>query len=306
MLAFPEAVQQEKIAVLEQAPYVSVIVPAYNEEAVIGQVVRAIARVLEEMDRTYEVLVIDDGSSDNTAAAAAEAGARVIQHAYNIGNGAAIKSGIRNAQGSVVLMMDGDGQHQPEDIPKLLEPMQRYDMVVGARTGASQTDFHRDLANTIYNLLASYVCSRRIDDLTSGFRAIKTDIARGFVYLLPNTFSYPTTITLATIRAGYSVKYVPIVTTRRVGRSKINPIRDGLRFLTIILRISIFFAPLKVFLPISALLFLLGFGWYVYAVYFGGRNFPPTSVVVMLTSVIIFFMGLISQQIAQLRFDRME
>jgi len=284
----------------------SIIIPAFNEERIIGQVIREISQVPELQPLNYEVLVIDDGSTDKTAQVATEAGATVIRHPYNKGNGAAIKTGIRQSKGEIVLMMDGDGQHKPEDIPRLLEQMQTFDMVVGARTKASRTDLHRDIANQVYNILASYVCSRRIEDLTSGFRAVKANIARGFVYLLPNTYSYPSTITLAIIRAGYSLEYVPIVTNRRIGHSKINLIRDGARFLMIILRISIFFAPLRVFVPASFFLFLLGLGWYVYAVFFVGRGFPPTSIIIMLTSVIIFFMGLISEQIAQLRYDRME
>ena len=299
-------VQDEEIDFLVQKPDVSVIVPAYNEAAIIGKITLEISRVLEQTDYTFEVLVIDDGSTDGTAEAAEEAGARVIRHPYNIGNGAAIKAGIRQANGVVVLMMDADGQHNPEDIPRILQYTRSFDMVVGARARASKTDLHRDLANKIYNAAASYVCNRKIEDLTSGFRAVRADIAKRFVYLLPNTFSYPSTITLAIIRAGHSLKYVPIVTNRRVGRSKIHLIRDGVRFLTIILRIAVFFSPLRVFVPISGLLFLLGFGWYIYAVFLGGRSFPPTSIVVMLTSVIIFFMGLVSEQITQLRYDRME
>jgi glycosyltransferase involved in cell wall biosynthesis len=286
-------------------PDVSVIIPAYNEAAVIGNVVRGVFQVLERTDHSFEVLVIDDGSDDETAKVAEAAGACVIRQPYNIGNGAAVKAGIRGAQGSSIVMLDGDGQHNPADIPRLLGPLQSFDMVVGARTRDSETDFHRDLANEAYNAFASYICNRKIEDLTSGFRAVRADVVKRFVYLLPNTFSYPSTITLAIIRCGYSMKYVPIKTIRRTGRSKIRLIRDGVRFLNIILRIAIYFAPLRVFVPASAVLFLLGVGWYLYrfCLY---HVFPQVSALLILTGVIIFSLGLISEQIAQLRYDRTE
>lgn len=285
---------------------VSVIIPAFNEAAVIGNVVRGIYQVLEQTGYSFEVLVVDDGSSDETAKTAKDAGALVIKHPYNIGNGAAVKAGVRRAQGSVLILMDGDGQHNPEDIPRFLELMHEFDMVVGARIRESETALHRDLANQIYNIFASYICHRQIQDLTSGFRAIRANVATGFVYLLPNTFSYPTTITLAVIRAGHSLNYIPIKTVQRVGRSKIHLIKDGIRFLTILLRIAVFFAPLRVFVPLSGVLFLSGFGWYVYAVFFVGRAFPTMSILTILTSIIIFSIGLISEQITQLRYEHTE
>ncbi len=290
---------------MDKKPDVSVIVPAYNEASIIGEVVFKIICALEQTDNTFEILVIDDGSTDLTAKVSEAAGANVLRHPYRIGNGAAVKTGIRHAKGFITLMMDGDGQHKPEDIPKLLQHMNTHDMVVGARTNDSKTNLHRYLANKIYNIFASYVCKHKIGDLTSGFRSIKTDIARNFEYLLPNTFSYTSTITLAVIRSGYSLKYVPIVANQRVGQSKINLIRDGVLFLTIILRVSVFFAPLRVFVPISGMLFLSGFCWYLYAIIFKQRGFPPVSIVLMLTSVIVFFLGLISEQISQLRHNPM-
>ena len=285
---------------------VTVIVPALNEARIIGPVIADIRNVLDTLDVSYEVLVVDDGSSDGTDVAAQQAGARVIQHAYNMGNGAAVKTGIRSAVGEIIVMMDGDGQHDPADIPRLLIEIGKHGMVVGARTRDSQTQWYRDLANGIYNMFASYVCGRRIPDLTSGFRAMKTDLARRFVYLLPNTFSYPTTLTLATIRAGHCVKYIPIKTAYRVGKSKIKLLRDGIRFLLIIFKITTLFSPLKVFLPISLAITLLGVIWYLLTLITYGFKMPPASVIMILSGVFFFLMGLISEQIAQLRFDRSE
>jgi glycosyltransferase involved in cell wall biosynthesis len=283
---------------------VSVIMPAYHEEGVVGDVVRRVREVMDAVGRSYEVIVVDDGSQDETAAQAREAGARVLAHPYNIGNGAAVKTGIRGARGEVLVLLDADGQHPPEDIPRLLEKVGPYDMVVGARTRDSDTHVHRDLANTVYNWFASYVCGRKIEDLTSGFRAIKADVARGFVYLLPNTFSYPTTITLATVRGGYSLAYVPIKSARRVGRSKIKLLRDGSRFLLIILKIATLFSPLKVFVPASVAMFLAGFGYGLLKVVALGSRYGPTSAMLMTMSVLVFLVGLVSEQVAQLRFDR--
>ncbi|KAA3646343.1 MAG: glycosyltransferase family 2 protein [Chloroflexi bacterium] len=287
----------------EEQIYCSLIIPAYNEETVIGTVVTSSIKVLESLDTAYELLVIDDGSRDRTAQVAEATGAKVIRHPYNIGNGAAVKTGIRAANGEVVVLMDGDGQHTPEDIQRLLEKMQDYHMVVGARTAQSETAWYRDWANKVYNLFATYVCGRKIDDLTSGFRAIKTDVAKGFVYLLPNTFSYPSTITLAVVRAGYSLTYIPIQTNKRIGRSKIRLLPDGLRFLSIILRITVFFAPLKVFLPMSFAIFMFGIAWWIYN-YFVNQTFPPAAVLSLLISIVIFTIGLVSEQISYLRYQQ--
>jgi glycosyltransferase involved in cell wall biosynthesis len=290
----------------ETKPYVSVIVPAYNEEQIIGKVLDRIRAAMNQAGDLFEILVIDDGSTDQTAARADETGARVIRHPYNIGNGAAIKTGIRNSQGEVIVMMDADGQHQPEDIPRLLEKIGPYDMVVGARTKDSASEIHRDFANKIYNWLASYVSGCKIDDLTSGFRAIKASIARGFVYLLPNQYSYPSTITLATIRSGRSLAYIPIEANRRVGKSKIRLLRDGIKFLMIILRIAIFYSPLKIFIPISVLMFFTGFGYGLFKVLALGTRYGPTSAMLMTMSLVVFMVGLVSEQVALLRFERSE
>jgi glycosyltransferase involved in cell wall biosynthesis len=285
-------------------PKISIIIPAYNESAVIFDVVSKIKDVLDKNGDPFEILVIDDGSSDDTALQAETAGARLVQHPYNIGNGAAVKTGIRNAQGQILVMLDADGQHPAEEIPNLLAQLGPYDMVVGARTASSESAKHRDLANWVYNQLASYVSGCRIEDLTSGFRAIKAEVAYGFVYLLPNTFSYPSTITLATIRTGRSLLYIPIQARKRVGKSKIRLLRDGLRFLMIILKIATFFSPLKVFLPVSILMFFTGFGYGLFKVLFLGTPYGPTSAMLMTMAVVVFMVGLVAEQVAQLRFDR--
>ncbi|MFC1975336.1 glycosyltransferase family 2 protein [Chloroflexota bacterium] len=285
-------------------PEISVITPAYYEEAIIASIIARIHNTLKPLKRNYEIIVVDDGSQDDTANRAREAGARVISHPYNIGNGAAVKTGIRHAQGDILVMLDADGQHPPEDIPRLLEMLGPYDMVVGARTSESEGDWHRNLANKIYNWFASYVCGRKIEDLTSGFRVVKADIARSFVYLLPNTFSYPTTITLAVVRAGYSLAYVPIKSPRRVGRSKIKLFRDGSRFLIIILKVATLFSPFKAFIPVSLMMFLLGISYALFKVFVLNTRYGPTSAMLMTMAVVIFMVGLVSEQVAQLRFDR--
>lgn len=287
-------------------PDISIIIPAYREEEIISDVVTDIQRVMDTTDCRYEIIVVDDGSDDKTAAKAKEAGAHVIAHPYNIGNGAAVKTGIRNAQGKIIVTLDGDGQHSAEDIPRLLEKIDTYDMVVGARTGNSETSRSRTMANKIYNRFATYMCKRRIEDLTSGFRAVKRDIARQFVSLLPNTFSYPTTITMAVVRSGYSLAYVPITAARRVGKSKINPVRDGSRFFLIIIKIATLFSPMRVFLPVSTIMFLAGFGWGIFKILFMGGRYGPTSAMLMTVSVVIFMVGLVSEQVSQLRYDRSE
>lgn len=280
----------------------TVILPAYNEEEGISEVIRQIQEVLNQIDYTSEILVINDGSEDQTAQVALEMGARVIDHPVNTGNGASIKTGIRGARGKILVMMDADGQHPPDLIPEFLKALESYDMVVGARTRKSETSFHRDIANKIYNWLATYISGQKIQDLTSGFRAVKASIAQNYLYLLPNTFSYPTTITLALLRSGRSLLYIPFESKSRVGKSKIKIVRDGLRFLLIIFRISTYYSPLKVFIPLSVLMFLLGFGYGLYKVIFLNTRYGPTSAMLMTVSVVIFVVGLVSEQIAQLRY----
>jgi glycosyltransferase involved in cell wall biosynthesis len=281
-------------------PDVSIIIPVYNESASLGGVLDEIAALPLEA----EVIVVDDGSLDDSAAVAkGHAGVRVLRHPYNIGNGAAIKTGIWAAQGRVIVMMDGDGQHQPADIPRLLAHVGRYDMVVGARTPASESDRHRDLANRLYNLIASYLVGRKVEDLTSGFRAIRAPLARRFVYLLPNGFSYPTTLTLSIFRAGHSVRYEPIVALARQGQSKIRLMRDGLGFLLTMARIGTLFAPLKIFLPVAIALFVVGAGYGGFILLSRGR-FSQMAGVTVLASIMLFMLGLISEQIALLRMSQ--
>ena len=226
---------------MNELPKVSVVIPAFNEEQIIGRVVSEVIGVLKFHQFDHEVIVIDDGSLDNTALEASRAGAKVLQHPYNIGNGAAIKSGIRAAQGQIFVFMDGDGQHDPKDIVRLLEYFPEYDMVVGARSFEGQASYGRALGNKAFNLFASYVAKFRIPDLTSGFRAVKAEIARSFLYLLPNTYSYPTTITLGTLRSGNSVKYLPIhMQKRQSGSSQVRLVKDGVRFFMIITCLVLF------------------------------------------------------------------
>jgi glycosyltransferase involved in cell wall biosynthesis len=291
---------------LSNKPKVSIIIPAYREGKGIRAVVEGARRVMEPTGQTYEIIVVNDGSDDETAAEAQKTGARVISHPYNIGNGASVKTGIRNALGDILVMLDGDGQHSPDDIPCLLEKMDTHDMAVGARTGDSEASLHRRIANGIYNWFATYMCKRRIEDLTSGFRAIKTDIARQFVALLPNEFSYPTTITMALLRSGYSLAYVPIKTHRREGKSKIKLLRDGSRFFLIIIKIATLFSPMRVFLPVSAVMFLTGLCYGLFKIFFLGGRYGPTSAMLMTVAVVVFMVGLVSEQVAQLRFDRNE
>jgi glycosyltransferase involved in cell wall biosynthesis len=281
-------------------PYVSIIIPAYNEAEVIGAVLdRILALKLDS-----EIIVVNDGSTDATSqAASGRKGVRVVEHPYNIGNGAAIKTGIRAARGDVILMMDGDGQHKPEDIPRLLEHMRRYDMVVGARTSESDAQPHRTLANQIYNTFASYIVAHKVEDLTSGFRAVRGPIARSFWYLLPNGFSYPTTLTLALFRGGYSVRYEPIIAPARVGKSKIRLVQDGPGFLLTIMRIATVFSPMKIFLPATTALLLPGAGFLAYSLLVL-RRYSDTAGILIVAGLVLFMLGLIAEQIALLRMSQ--
>jgi glycosyltransferase involved in cell wall biosynthesis len=281
---------------------ISIIIPAYNESEAIGDVVKTIKTLYPES----EVIVVNDGSRDNTAETAKDAGAIVYSHPYNIGNGAAIKSGIRIASGEILVFMDGDGQHNPEDIKSMLRFFPEYDMVVGARPKGKEVSLFRGAGNRILNWLASYVAKFRVQDLTSGFRAIKAEIASNLLYLLPNTYSYPTTITLGVLRSGRSLKYVPInINKRKKGSSNISIFRDGVRFFMIITKICALYSPFRIFLPISFLIFLVGLSYYMYTYFTSGR-FTNMSALLFTTSILVFLMGLISEQITQMRYERSE
>lgn len=286
---------------MERGADVSVVLPAYQEEAAIAATVSKIRRILPEA----EVIVVDDGSRDRTAEEARQAGAYVWSHPYNIGNGAAVKTGIRMASRDKVVLMDGDGQHDPADLPRLLEAAEKYDMVVGARDPKTHANGFRRLANTAYNLLARYATRFPVKDLTSGYRVLDRETVLRYLYLLPNTFSYPTTLTLAYLRSGRSVCYVPIQAGRRKGKSKIKPLKDGMRFFLIILKITTLYSPLRIFLPVSGCFFLLGLANYAYT-YLTAHRFTNMSALLFITSVLLFMMGLISEQVAQLRYDRVE
>lgn len=280
---------------------ISVILPAYNETKSIGEVVQSIKRHVPGC----EILVIDDASTDDTSEVAKEAGAQVFSHPYNIGNGGAVKTGIRKATGDKIVLIDGDGQHDPADIPKLLEASAKYDMVVGARTPQSHANAFRRFANFLYNLFATYITKISIKDLTSGFRVLDREVVLQHLCLLPNSFSYPATITLSYLRSGRSICYIPIYAGKRVGKSKIRIIQDGIRFLLIIIKISTLFSPLRVFLPVSFSFFLTGLINYGYT-FLVEHRFTNMSALLFISAVMLFMMGLISEQITQLRYDRIE
>lgn len=271
---------------------VSVVIPAFNEEAGIAEVVRgALAK-----HAWREVLVVDDGSTDQTAERAQAAGARLIRHPYNKGNGAAVKTGLREATGEVVLLMDADGQHDPEDMERLVARIGVYDMVIGARSSTDQT-VTRAVGNAVFRILASWLTGREIPDLTSGFRAAKRSTMLEILHLLPNGFSYPTTSCLAFLKAGYNLVFEPIKARQRVGKSKIRLLRDGVRFVLIIFKIVTLYSPLKVFFPLAAGCFLLGTGYGLWNVYAFGK-IPTGAALLIQFSVMVFLFGLIAEQIA--------
>jgi glycosyltransferase involved in cell wall biosynthesis len=277
---------------------VSVVIPAYNEGAVITEVVSSLRRAA----RWREILVVDDGSTDTTGAEAAAAGARVVRHPYNKGNGAAVKTGIREASAEHVLVLDADGQHRVEDAVRIVAALGEYDLVVGRRHPSSHATVLRRLGNAALNWLAGYLSGQHIPDLTSGLRAARRAYLREFLHLLPNGFSTPTTTTLAFIKAGYNVTFVPIEASTRVGSSKIRLTRDGVKFLLILIRVITIFSPLRVFLPISLASFALGAGYAVWTIA-TQSHLTNSSVLLILFAVVVFLVGLVAEQISALRIE---
>lgn len=278
----------------------SIVIPAKNEGGAIGAVVAKARKTYADA----EIIVVDDGSSDDTAAVATAAGATVISHPESLGNGAAVKTGARAASGDLIAFMDGDGQHDAAELKPLLAQLENgYRMVIGARDTGSHANVGRLFANGLYNGIASMMSGRKILDLTSGFRVVQADLFKQFLYLLPNGFSYPTTITMAFLRSGYPIRFEPITAAKRIGKSHIRPIRDGVRFLIIIFKIATLYSPLKIFLPISGLFFVSGLGYYAYTYATAGR-FTNMSMLILSASVIVFLIGLISEQITALTYSR--
>lgn len=278
---------------------ISVILPARNESNALNLLLPR----LREATPGAEIIVVNDGSTDSTEAISLRHGVRVINHPYSKGNGAAIKTGARSALGDILLFMDADIQHRPEDIPRLLAKLDEgFDMVVGARASRkSQAGLHRAAANGFYNRFASWMTGHDVLDLTSGFRVVRANLFKRFLYMLPNGFSYPTTITMAFFRSGYSVAYESIEVDKRIGKSHVRLWRDGVRFLLIIFKIGTLFSPLKLFLPISLMFFLTGLGYYGYTYVLSGR-FTNMSALLFITSVLVFLIGLVSEQITALMY----
>ncbi len=278
----------------------SIIIPAKNEAANL----QPLLTQLTALYPTAEIIVVDDGSTDDTTELCQTQGVRRIHHPYSLGNGAAIKTGARAATGDVLVFMDGDGQHQPADIARLLDTLaQGYDMVVGARREHSQASWGRGVANRIYNRLASWMTDHPILDLTSGFRAVRADLFREFLYLLPNGFSYPTTITMAFFRSGYPVAYIPITASKRGGKSHLRPLQDGVRFFLIIFKVGTLYSPLKLFFPISLGFFLLGAIYYTHT-FVTQNRFTNMGMLLMIVAVVVFLMGLLSEQITSLFYQK--
>jgi glycosyltransferase involved in cell wall biosynthesis len=281
---------------------VSILLPAYNEAQVIGSVIERI-RAVAPPGESWEIIVVDDGSDDGTGDAAEAAGARVVRHPYNKGNGAAVKSALRAARGSQICLLDADGQHDPGEIPKMLGRLEDYDLIIGARSGGAGGGWTRWLGNTFYNRLASYLSGRPILDVTSGFRAARLAPMAEFIPLYPNGFSYPITSTLSLIKAGYNVDFEPISVSKRVGTSKIRILRDGTRFVMIALRIVSLFSPLRIFLPVAITLFAIGAGYGIWTIV-TELHVTNTSVLLCLAALLVFLIGLVSEQIALMRFER--
>ncbi len=276
----------------------SIIIPVKNEAAGLAKILPLLRRQQPEA----EIIVVNDGSTDNSVSICEKYKVKVISHPYSMGNGAAVKTGARAASGKTLVLMDGDGQHNPNDIRRLLEKLEKgFDMVVGARSRASQAGIHRVIGNRLYNKLATLMTGHVIEDLTSGFRAVNAAKFRKFLYLLPNGFSYPTTITMAFFRSAYSIAYIPIEAARTTGTSKIRLIHDGVRFLIIILKIGALFSPMRLFLPVSLLFFVTGASYYTYTYLTFGR-FTNMSALLFIASMLSFLIGVVSEQVSSLHY----
>lgn len=280
----------------------SIVIPARNE-------VKGLARILPALRAAYpdaQIIVVDDGSVDATVDLCKTHEVQVVSHPYSLGNGASIKTGARIARGDVLVFMDADGQHDPDDISRLLQKMkQGYEMVVGARVLNTHASLGRRWANLLYNRLASLMTGYEIEDLTSGFRVVRARHFRKFLYLLPNGFSYPTTSTMAFFRSALPVGYVSIRAKQREGKSKINPLREGIRFFIIILKIGALFSPMRLFLPISSALFVLGLAYYAYT-YSAFSRFTNMSALLFISSLFTFLIGILSEQISSLHYKGVE
>lgn len=280
---------------------VTIVIAAFNEGTTIGGVVGQTRSVCPDA----EILVVDDASSDDTADRAEAAGARVIRRPYNLGQGAGIKTGVRAATGDVIVLLDGDGQHDPADIPRLLGLIGPYDLVIGERDRAGQQNTVRWLGNSALNRVGSYLVGIPMRDLTSGFRAMRRHVMLDVLHLLPNQYSWSTTSALAFAKAGFHVRFEPIVVRRReTGKSSQKLMRNGIRFLLIIMRVATLFSPLRVFFPMFLALEALAVIGYLWSVAAGAPvlHLPPSTVMFFLGGLVLFFFGLISEQIAHLRF----
>ena len=279
-------------------PSLSIVMPCLNE----AENLVSLLPELKKAQPNAEILVINDGSTDNSASICHEYEVKVISHPKPLGNGASIKTGAREASGEIIIFMDADGQHSPEDIQPLLDKLaEGYDMVVGARHSHTHASKGRLLGNTFFNKLASFMTGQKIEDLTSGFRAVRAKHFKKFLYLLPNGFSYPTTSTMAFFRSALPVAYIPIHAGKREGKSKIKLVKDGFRFFIIILKIGALFSPMRLFLPVSALTFFLGVLNHIHS-YITSGSFSNGSLLLYVASVFIFLMGILSEQISSLHY----